>query len=119
MPLILTEALPYFENAIYFPMLISILEKDRITIEGGQFKLKEPYFKLIDNALKLIRVELKQTNIYLVRNNMKLIKGKNDSTFTEYAFIHGGYENHRRYLNVRLRNRAEELISVYFAMVES
>ena len=119
MPLIPTEALPKFENAIYFPMLISILEKDRKAIEGGPFKLKGPYFKLIEDALKIIRIELKDTNIYMKRNNMKVIKGKNDGTFTEYAFIYGGYEDQRRYLNVRLRNRTEELISVYFAMVGS
>jgi len=47
---------------------------------------------------------------------MKVVKGKNDGTFTEYLFIHGGYEDCRRYLNARLRNRTEELMSVYFAM---
>lgn len=119
MPLVPTEAFPKFENAIYSPMLISILEKDRKTIEGGPFKLKSPYFKLIDEALKLIRIELKETNIYMKRNNMKVIKGKSDGTFTEYEFVFGGYEEHRNYLNVRLRNRSEELISVYFAMVGS
>ena len=116
MPLIPTEALPYFENAIYFPMLISILEMDRKAIESGPFKLKGPYFKLIDEALKIVRAESKQTNIYLTRNNMKMIKGSNDGAFTEYTFIFGGYEEHRRYMNMRLRNRTEELISVYFTM---
>ncbi len=119
MPLISQEALPYFENAIYFPMLISILEKDLETIKNGPFKLKGPYFKLIDEALKQIRIESKETNIYLKRNNMQVVKGKNDGTFTEFAFIRGGYEDRRRYLNIRLRNRTEELISVYFAKVGS
>lgn len=49
---------------------------------------------------------------------MKVIKVKNDGALTEYTFMHGGYEDHRRYLNVRLRNRTEELISVYFAKAE-
>ncbi len=117
MAMIPQEALPKFENAIYIPMLITILENDRKAIESGPFKLKGPYFKLIDEALKQIRLELKQTNIYMKRNNMQVVKGKNDGTFTEYAFIHGGYEDRRRYLNARLRNRTEELISVYFAKV--
>ncbi|WP_342505851.1 hypothetical protein [Sporosarcina sp. FSL K6-2383] len=118
MPLIPDEALPMFENAIYFPMMITILENDRKIIESGPFKLKAPYLKIIEDALKLIRVESKQTNIYLTRNRMKVIKRQNDGTFTEYTFMHGGYEEHRRYMNLRLRNRTEELISVYFAMVE-
>ena len=33
-----------------------------------------------------VRTELKETNIYLKPNNMKVVKGKNDGTFTDYAF---------------------------------
>ena len=44
---------------------------------------------------------------------MELIKRGNDGTFTEYEFIHEGYSDKRRYLNVRLRNRTEELLGEY------
>ena len=52
MPLLPPEALPYFENMIYLPMLLIILERDRESIEKGPFKLKGPYVKLIDKAMK-------------------------------------------------------------------
>ena len=119
MPLIPAEALPYFENMIYLPMLLIILARDRESIEKGSFKLKGPYVKLVDEAAKFARTELKETKIYLRRHNMKVIRRKTDATFTEYVFMHGGYEDHRRYLNVRLRNRTEELLGIYFAMAES
>ena len=119
MPLIPTEALPYFENMIYLPMIVIILERDRGTFEKGPFKLKRPYVNMVDEALKFAQVELKETSIYLRRNNMKVIRGKTDDTFTEYVFIYGGYEDHRRYLNVRLRNRTEELLGVFFAKTGS
>ena len=67
--------------------------------------------KLINETLKSIQVELEKTSIYLNRNNMKVIKGKTDVTFTDYVFIYKGYQDHRKYLNVRLRNRTEELMS--------
>lgn len=118
MPLIPQEALPHFENMIYLPMLVIILERDRHSFEKGPFKLKGPYVKLVDQANKLVRAELKNTSIYLHHHNMQLIRSKTDDTFTEYAFMYGGYEEHRRYLNVRLRNRTEELLSVYLAMAE-
>lgn len=111
-----TEALPYFENMIYLPMVVVILEKDMKVVETSSFKLKGPYMKIVEEAVKIAQAELKKTTIYLRRNNMKVIRGKTDDTFTEYVFIHGGYEDHRRYLNVRLRNRTEELITIYFAM---
>jgi len=44
---------------------------------------------------------------------MKLLRVGLDDTTTEYTFFYGGYEQNRRYLNVRLRNRTEELLEVY------
>lgn len=110
-----TEAIPYFENRIYLPLLITILERDREAIERGPFKLRRPYLKLIEGALKLVQAELKETNAYMRRNKMQVIRGNTDATFTVYTFIHGGYEDCRRYLNVRLRNRSEELLEVFLS----
>ncbi len=90
------------------------MERDRGEIEIGAFKLKKPYVDIIEGALKVARNEMKETSIYLKRNKMKVIKRLNDGTFTEYLFMHDGYEERRKYLNIRLRNRTEELISIYF-----
>ncbi|CAM3263749.1 hypothetical protein FITA111629_13525 [Filibacter tadaridae] len=117
MPLIPAEALPYFENMIYLPMVLVILERDRESFEKGPFKLKRPYINMVEEATRLARAELKETHSYLRRRDMKVIRNKMDDTFTEYVFIHGGYEDHRRYLNVRLRNRTEELLSVFIMQV--
>jgi hypothetical protein len=106
-PLIPGEAIPHFEKMIYLPMIISILERDREIIEISSFKLNGPYIDLVENALKNVRTELKETNTYARRKNMKLIKSGKDGTFTDYAFIHGAYEDKRRYLNIRLRNRTK------------
>lgn len=111
-----SEAIAYFENAIYLPMLIKILEKDLSTIEVSPFKLKRPYTNMIDQAIKNAQIELKKSNTYLKRNNMQLIKKGMDKDFTEYIFYSRGYEDLRRYLNIRLRNGTEELMSEYFAM---
>lgn len=111
--LIPAEALPHFENQIYLPMMLTILAKDRRTIEKGSFKLQSPYLKLIDRAIESIQKEMKETADFLRSNKMKLIKGNSDDTFTAYIFIYGGYEDSRRYLNVRLKNRTAELIELY------
>ena len=108
------EALPYFENMIYLPMIIKILERDRGEIEIGSFKLKKPYVEIIEGSLKIAKNDMKQATVYLKRNNMKVVKNLNDGTFTEYLFLYKGYEDHRKYLNIRLRNRTEELMTIYF-----
>lgn len=114
MPLIPAKALPHFENMIYLPLLLIVLERDRIQIEKGPFKLKGPYLKIIDATLLQVQKELQETKFFLTRNSMKVVQKDRDSMFTDYIFINGGYEDHRRYLNVRLRNRTEELLHLYF-----
>ncbi|WP_033543949.1 hypothetical protein [Planococcus sp. CAU13] len=118
MPLIPQEEIVHFENMIYLPMVLIVLERDRVIIENGSFKLKRPYLELVEGAIKQVQKELNQTKIHMRTHQMKLVRGAGDDTFTEYVFYHRGYEDHRRYLNLRLRNRVEELIRAYFSLVE-
>lgn len=98
---------------IYLPMVLTVLERDRGIFEMGDFKLRQPYINIIEHAIKLVRADVKDTKLYMRENNLKLIRGENDNITTTYTFFHGGYEQDRRYLNVRLRNRTEELLEVY------
>lgn len=116
MTVIPEEAIPNFENAIYFPMLFTILENDKAAIAKAPVKLNKPYLKLVNRALNQIQKESKQTHDYFRCNRMKLIKGTKDELFTEYIFVYGRNEYPRRYLNVRLRSRTEELMNIYFGM---
>ena len=116
MALIPAESLPYYESMIYLPMIIILLERDRVVFESGEFKLSRPYINIIEQSIKSVHKDLKETKLYLRKNNMKIIKGERDDTCTNYVFYYGGYEQHRRYLNVRLRNRTEELLDMYLNM---
>jgi len=118
MPLIPQEEILHFENMIYLPMVLIVLERDRTLFENGTFKLKRPYLELVEGAVMQVQKDLKETKIHMRKHQMKLARGAADDTFTEYVFYHRGYEDHRRYLNVRLRNRVEELIRMYFSMAE-
>ncbi|ARD49006.1 hypothetical protein SporoP37_13015 [Sporosarcina sp. P37] len=119
MPLIPAEALPYLENYIYLPMLLTILERDRQLVDQVPFKLKSPYINLIDETMNTVSADLQATALYLRRHQMKVIRRSTDDLFTEYLFIHEGYEDLRRYLNVRLRNRSEELLNQYIRKLEN
>lgn len=116
MAMIPAESMPYFEKMIYLPMLLIILERDREAFENGAFKLKRPYINVVEQAVKAVQKDLKETKLYLRQNNMKVLKGTRDDSVTEYTFYYGGYEQNRRYLNVRLRNRVEELLDMYLNM---
>ena len=113
MGLIPAESLPYFENMIYLPIILILLERDRVAFESGDFKLRRPYINIIEQSIKVVQKDLKETKLYLRQNKLKIIKGNRDDYCTDYTFYFGGYEQPRRYLNVRLRNRTEELLEVY------
>lgn len=87
-----------------------VLGRDKAAIEVGDFKFKGPYLNMIERAEGLVSDNFKQVNIYFRKHNMKLNKLGNDGVFTEYEFFYGGYSDKRRYLNMRLRNRTEELL---------
>ncbi|ARF15048.1 hypothetical protein CSV80_16640 [Sporosarcina sp. P12(2017)] len=113
MPLIPAEAMPYLENYIYLPMLLTIMERDRQLLEKVPFKLKSPYLNLLDETMNTVSADLQTTSLYLRKHKMKVIRHSTDELFTEYVFLHDGYQDMRRYLNVRLRNRSEELLNLY------
>lgn len=114
--LISQKDMEQFENMIYLPMVLSIFTKDRKLVDGGAFKLKGPYQELIDWATKRAEKDLRDTRAYMREHNLKIEQGTRSDSSTEYILYHNGYQDVRRYLNLRLRNRTEELISVYLQL---
>ncbi|MGE6379888.1 hypothetical protein [Peribacillus muralis] len=101
------------EQEIYLPMLIKILERDRLIIEKAPFKFNNPYLELVEQAIKLVQKDLKVTKDHLRKQKTKVSEVKRDSDFTMYSFIYNGYEEFHNYFNPRLRNRCEELLRIY------
>ncbi|MBS4198642.1 hypothetical protein KHA93_03130 [Bacillus sp. FJAT-49732] len=101
------------EQAIYLPMLLTILNRDLIVVNTSSFKLKKPYLELIEETMKAIQKDLAEVKRYLHKNNIKVERLKSDDAFTMYMFIYKGYEEEHNYFNPRLRNRTEELLRYY------
>lgn len=110
------ELILYFENMIYLPFIISILHKDRDTIDAMPFKLKLPYLQLVEQMIKCGESDLRQNRICMKRQQYKKLQGKKDEIFTEYVFYYNGCEDHRKYLHYQFRNRTEELLTTYLHM---
>ena len=115
MPSISTEDYRYYENKIFLSLLITVLERDRESIASMPFKLNRPYLAKVESALQRVRADLKITDIYLTRHHMQLIIEQSSKASTDYAFIHGGYEERKRYTSAELRNRTEELMIEYLS----
>lgn len=111
--LLTSEAIDQFENMIYLPMLLTILDRDAKVIEVTPVKFKSPYLAVINTAIKNVHRDLTSTHLYFKQHRMKMVKEGNDGDFTEYRFIIGAEQYNRRYMNFRLRNRSEELLSIY------
>lgn len=101
------------EQAIYLPMVITILNRDRVIIESSPFKLPKPYLELVEEALKAVQKELADVRKYLRKENIKVSELKRDEVFTMYCFIYRGYEEHHNYFNPRLKNKVEELLGYF------
>lgn len=113
MPDIRAEELIYFENQLYLPMLIKVLERDIDQINKQPLKLKRPYLKIVESAIEMINKDLKTSEMYLLRNDMKVFKWGVDSDSTTYIFQSKGIEDHRKFLNVEIKNKCEDLLGAY------
>lgn len=101
------------EQAMYLPMLLTILERDRIIIDKAGFKLKEPYLQLIEETIKAIQRDLKETRNAMRKGQMKVEQLARDEAFTMFLFIYKGFEEQHNYFNPRIRNKVQELMNHY------
>ncbi|WP_433748758.1 hypothetical protein [Falsibacillus pallidus] len=102
-----------FEQAIYLPMVLTVLNRDLAIIEKSPFKLKKPYMELIEETMKAIQKDLAAVKRHMKQQQMKVERLTTDDTFTMYLFLYKGYEEHHNYFNPRLRNKSEELLRYY------
>jgi hypothetical protein len=101
------------EQAIYLPMVLTILERDLQIIEKSAFKLKRPYLDLVEETMKVIQINLADIKRYMKQNKLKVEKLKQDEAFTMYLFLYQGYEEQHNYFNPRIRNKVQELMTYY------
>ncbi|MED5101051.1 hypothetical protein NST77_23300 [Niallia sp. FSL W8-0177] len=103
-----------FEDAIYLPMLLTVLDRDYKVADATPFKLKQVYLNLIEHTMKKVQKDMRENKTKMYKNKWKLVKGESDEAFTEYNFYFNGYHEVHRYFNHNLRNNTEKLLNHYF-----
>lgn len=101
------------EQAMYLPMLLIVLEKDRLIFDRSNFKIKEPYLNLIEETIGAVQKELKVVKDKMRKENMKVQQIGHDEAFTMYSFFYKGFEEQHNYFNPSIRNKVHELMEYY------
>ncbi|MEH6944178.1 hypothetical protein [Bacillus sp. JJ722] len=101
------------EQAIYLPMVLTVLNRDLSIIQKSPFKLRNPYLEWIQLTMKIVQHELAEANRFLRLENIKVSEMKRDEVFTMFLFLYKGYEEYHNYFNLRIRNKVEELLKYY------
>lgn len=101
------------ELAMYLPMVLTVLERDRMIFDTAPFKLKNPYLSLIEESMKAVQKDLTQARNQMRKGNMKVQKIEQDEEFTKYVYMYKGYEELKNYFNPRIRNKVLELMEHY------
>lgn len=108
-----SESRDLMEKAIYFPMLIKVMERDLYIVSRSSFKLPNPYKQWIERTIGEVHMELSEVKREMKKQGMKVQEISRDETFTTFLFVYKGYEEHHNYFNPRLRNKVEELLAYY------
>ncbi|MFE8700283.1 hypothetical protein ACFYKX_06650 [Cytobacillus sp. FJAT-54145] len=101
------------EQAIYLPMVLTVLNKDLAVFKKSPFKLQQPYLNLVEETMKAIQKELAEVRRYMKKNKLQVFESKRDEAFTMFTFLYKGYEEHHNYFNPRIRNKVQELMDFY------
>lgn len=101
------------EQAIYLPMVLTILNRDLKVIDASPFKLKQPYVNLVDETMRVIQKELRSVKHYMNKEKLSVQEIKRDEAFTMFMFLYKGYEEQHNYFNPRIRNKVHELLEFY------
>ncbi|WAA13031.1 hypothetical protein [Fervidibacillus halotolerans] len=108
-----SESRDLLEQAIYYPMLVKVLERDLIAVDKSPFKLPKPYKDWIEQTLIFVQKQLFSIKRELKRQGMKIHEVKRDELFTTYLFVYRGYEEYHSYFNPSIRNKVEELLAYH------
>jgi len=101
------------EQAIYLPMVLTVLNRDLKSVNASTIKLKGPYLRLIEETMKEVQKELSDIKRYMNKNKIKVYQSNHDEAFTMFTFLYKGYEENHNYFNPRIRNKVQELLEYY------
>ncbi|WP_409274315.1 hypothetical protein V1499_05065 [Neobacillus sp. SCS-31] len=101
------------EQAIYLPMVLTVLNRDLSVIQASPFKLRKPYLELVEETMKAVQKELAEVKAYMKTHQLKVMETKRDDAFTMFLFLYKGYEEYHNYFNPRIRNKVQELMEYY------
>ncbi|WAA08698.1 hypothetical protein [Fervidibacillus albus] len=108
-----SESRDLLEKAIYYPLLVKVLERDLIGIDKSPLKLPKPYKEWIEHTLIYVQKQLYTIKRDLKSQGMKIQEVKRDELFTTYLFVYRGYEEYHSYFNPGIRNKVEELLAYH------
>lgn len=102
-----------FEQAIYLPMVLTILNRDNDVVQQAPFKLKKPYLTLIEETMKAVQKELFQIKKQMSQKRMKVVEIERDEAFTQFLFVTNNWEENHNYFNPKIRNEVQQLLQKY------
>ncbi|WP_078548295.1 hypothetical protein [Litchfieldia alkalitelluris] len=102
-----------FEQSIFLPMVLTILNRDLEIFNTAGFKLKKPYIHLIDETMNRVQKDLFLIKQKMKENKMKSVQLERDEAFTLFLFILDGWEEKHNYFNPRIRSEVSRLLEIY------
>lgn len=101
------------DQAIYLPLVIKVLERDRKVIEQSPFKLRKPYLDYIEETIIAVQKDMSVVKRHMHKHNIKVERLGAEDNFTNYMVIYKGYQERRNLFNGRMRTVVEEYMQHY------
>lgn len=102
--------------SLYFPIAISVLEKELNRFSESELTLKYVYKQLLEKKISELRSDMIWARKKMFKLGMKMEKGKSDEMIVPYNLYIRGRVIEFRFWMSAIKNRTYEVIDIYFGV---
>ncbi|GIQ69208.1 hypothetical protein DUZ99_12735 [Xylanibacillus composti] len=105
--------LQHVKQAVLYPVLIDVLERDMRTLDTLQLKMPRVYISSLRRTQEQIHADLVHVRRQLQRRGIKIYEMKRTSQGLEACYVCRGYHRHFSMLWSLVRTEAERRLAAY------
>ncbi|MDQ0220714.1 hypothetical protein ELQ35_01990 [Peribacillus cavernae] len=100
-------------QAVFLPIVLKVLEKDRLVIEKAKFTFRLSYLQLLEQTIAAVHKDIRKTKEHMWETGMKIEEEKLDDGTSRHVFIHKGQRESHTYPAITIRNNVYDLLDYY------
>ncbi|RDW19920.1 hypothetical protein [Oceanobacillus chungangensis] len=110
------EELQIATRYLFLSMAIVVIKQDISLVQGGPFKIKEPYVELLEKMVNEAVKERRELRRIMAEQHIQVIRLNKNDSFTSFLFQCQGRQQKQNFFNPSIRKKVEAIIQELIVM---